>query len=407
MKKILLSIFWIITLWLINFSSAFDISSFSVNTNSYWYYTFDLSSNNIDSSINNILCVSSFSSSISYFALYWLSSTLFSDYSDLPSWNNTYNFCIFIPSWNSELTFEVSSSITINFSILSNQNTPSTPTCSSWSCTVSSYQDIVYSWTKTITQNSTTNIIDFWSSPNKTMCITLEWTMWNQNYVKLWFNNNATSVASDSQEYWYDQVWKTVCLYANKRYFNINNPKSTNPELFYQIYFLNDLLNESVPCDEDLSCQSDLTTCQWNLSTCQWMYDRLETDFDLLEWNYNSCTSDLNTCLQNWWSSWSGNIQWSSLFINNNQVLWNKNVYFNIPELYQYSYNNEWENAEIEVVWIVQDEEYLLWVINKLNYIPTTEDLSNVFSNLGLFGSLLVVCLFVILVFYMIKKIFE
>ena len=82
-------------------------------------------------------------------------------------------------------------------------------------------------------------------------------------------------------------------------------------------------------------------------------------------------------------------------------------IFTSIPEYIDYSYVNEWESFELEVLWLEQDEAYLSWVINKLNYIPTTEDFSNVFSNFGLFGGLLVVCLFVILVFYFIKKIFS
>lgn len=116
--------------------------------------------------------------------------------------------------------------------------------CSAW--TISDYISIAYSWQVSLSANSTTNAIDLGSAPNKTLCITLSWNLWNNNYVKIWFYGNTTNVASDSQEYWYDQVWKTVCMYANKRYFNINNPKSTTPTISYEAYFLNDLLNTNI-----------------------------------------------------------------------------------------------------------------------------------------------------------------
>jgi len=338
MKKILLSLFWIITLWLINFSNA---------------ETYDF---------------------VSYDQELIISST-----SDIYLRSDFYNspvicFDTMSPGWAGAVSFN-------------------------WNMYNLVWQFITcYMFLNDIPYH-----LDIW---------------WWSIRVKMYFDSstidNEFSVSCDYSQY-ESQIntlsWNLATCQSDFNELNLN---------------CNSLDSSYKSCLSNLStCQSDLSSCQnsnvcdyswyesqintlsWNLATCQWMYDRLDSDYDLLEWNYNTCTSELSSCMQNWWSSWSGDIQWSSIFINQVQHLWNKNIYIDIPLEYEFSYTNEWENFEITVEWLNQDEEYLSWVINKQNYIPTTEDFSNVFSNLGLFGSLLVVCLFVILVFYMIKKVFN
>lgn len=304
MKKIKFLILWLVLsiIWLTSFSSAWLESwIFTVPFNES-HYSVDLPYNWNSSSF---ICFPNYTSLYYIYieSTNWLFYYSFQPTSDSQFWFDSNGLCLKFPDSSYSYEFEISkatseSSSSISLTQYYFEETPSTPTCNTWSCNVSSYQDIVYSWSKVITQNSTTNIIDFWSSPNKTMCITLNWTMWNQNYVKLWFNNNATSVASDSQEYWYDQVGKTVCLYANKRYFNINNPKSTNPELTYSIYFLNDLLSESVPCNETIN---DCSTIELELSSCQWDLSSCEDDNESLSNMNQSLSSELESCLESWW----------------------------------------------------------------------------------------------------------
>lgn len=408
MKKILLSIFWIITLWLINFSSAWLVrsSDFVVS----YFQEFSLPYNWVNSSF---LCIN---------PNYTYNNSSFYTYSSIQirdeNWNFLYQFdwdswwvfsliwdlCYFIQDSSIQyaLSFSRPYSVPENITLYQYyfEDTPSTPLCSSWSCTVSSYQDIVYSWTKTITQNSTTNIIDFWSSPNKTMCITLEWTMGNQNYVKLWFNNNATSVASDSQEYWYDQVWKTVCLYANKRYFNINNPKSTNPEISYSIYFLNDLLNESVPCEE----------VQWEQCTQL----KCETDYNLIpESSINSeyCEDRFNlidpeNCPSSWWT---GDINWSSVFVNSRQIEGAENIYMFLPDFltWDFTYIDSWTTLEIDVEneW---DEDYIDNILAINTYRPSSEEFAVSFVwGLTLIMPYIIVTLFILFVWKIIKRVFK
>lgn len=161
---------------------------------------------------------------------------------------------------------------------------------------------------------------------------------------------------------------------------------------------------QSSSCDYS-EYESQINTLSWNLATCEWMYNRLETDYDLLSWNYNTCVSDLNSCMNN--SSCEWDIQWSSLFINDNQVLWNKNIFINIPFEYEYSYTNEWEDFELDVVWLDQDEEYIEWVLSVQNYKPTSEDFTELISTLAPYSKILIFCLFLFILWAWLKKPFK
>ena len=108
-----------------------------------------------------------------------------------------------------------------------------------------------------------------------------------------------------------------------------------------------------------------------------------------------------------WDSVNSWEVSWSSLYINDIQHLSSENIVIDIPEEISWDYTWDESNFYLYINWYNTDTAYIEWIIDKQSYIPTTEDFSNVFSNLGLFGSLLVACLFVILVFYMIKKVFS
>lgn len=104
---------------------------------------------------------------------------------------------------------------------------------------------------------------------------------------------------------------------------------------------------------------------------------------------------------------YSWDIQWSSIFINDIQHNSSENINITIPEEINRDYIWDSDNFNLWISGYNVDSEYIQSVIDNQNYIPTREDFLNVFSNFTSFGGLLVVCLFVILVFYMIKKIFN
>lgn len=103
------------------------------------------------------------------------------------------------------------------------------------------------------------------------------------------------------------------------------------------------------------------------------------------------------------------NIWTSNIYINDIFHPGAFNVIMNIPEEidWDYAYTNSWQNINIDVVWYNQDFEKIEWWINTNNYKPTSEDFTKIFTSFSSFWWLLIACLFVILVFYFVKKMFK
>lgn len=103
---------------------------------------------------------------------------------------------------------------------------------------------------------------------------------------------------------------------------------------------------------------------------------------------------------------WSWGI--SNVYINNILHVGAPNIIMNIPEEidWDYEYTQWWNNMNIDVVWYNQDTEYIEWLIDVQNYKPTSDDFSNTFWLFSSYWWLLIATLFVILIFYFIKKLF-
>lgn len=103
------------------------------------------------------------------------------------------------------------------------------------------------------------------------------------------------------------------------------------------------------------------------------------------------------------------NVWVSNLFINDVFHPWAFNVIMNIPEEIDrdYAYTNSWSNINIDVVWYNQDTEYINSLIDINDYKPNSDDFSKVFGLFDRYWWLLIACLFIILVFYFVKKIFK
>lgn len=152
----------------------------------------------------------------------------------------------------------------------------------------------------------------------------------------------------------------------------------------------------------------DLKTCP----TCPSQYTSQECQ---LEYNLIPVSSvDSNYCTTNWlcpssWSGdcWSWSTNWSALFINDIQHLWKPVISIDIPEEINWDYTSTDSEFNLEVIGYNVDYDYINGIVNTQNYTPTREDLTAVISSMGPFVSLLVWALFIILVFYFIKKIFK
>ena len=173
------------------------------------------------------------------------------------------------------------------------------------------------------------NIVTLTSSNNRTatvdswFCVYLNFSSRVFNIVD--WNNSLTLTNPINTIYCFEDWW------------TISTTSTTSTSI--NIFDFTDYISSISSCDYS-SYESQIESLSWDLATCQWMYDRLDSDYDLLEWNYNTCVSSLSSCLENWWVSWSWDVQWSSLYINNLQYLWNKNIYLTIPEYIDYSYVN-------------------------------------------------------------------
>ena len=82
-------------------------------------------------------------------------------------------------------------------------------------------------------------------------------------------------------------------------------------------------------------------------------------------------------------------------------------VNVDIPSEISRDYTWDWVNFDIDISWYNVDSQYMEDILAVQNYTPTDEDFTTLITEwLPKFGILLFVCLFVILVFYMFKKIF-
>lgn len=124
----------------------------------------------------------------------------------------------------------------------------------------------------------------------------------------------------------------------------------------------------------------------------------------------NYCTSNFNLispsdCPVSWWT-WD--INWSSVWINNQQVVWSPNIFLNIYDKLDWSQTYVNQDMYIDVNGPEGDEEYINWIIGINTYRPTSEDFTTVFvSGLTLLFPYIVITLFVLFIRKLIRKIFK
>lgn len=184
------------------------------------------------------------------------------------------------------------------------------------------------------------------------------------------------------------------------------------------------------------SLENQLSSCQSTLSGCQsYLYDT-ENDLadaldeiDNLSWQLASCQNS-SQCDYSWYileneitswycetrfnlispsdcpSSWSWDIQRSSFWVNNVQVMGWRNIYLFMPELFTWDYTYvEWDlQIDVENEW---DPEYIEWIIENQTTLPNKTDLNNIITGIiPLFVPWLIIILFIYFIFRFIKKIF-
>ena len=130
-----------------------------------------------------------------------------------------------------------------------------------------------------------------------------------------------------------------------------------------------------------------------------------QTEYNLIPIN----AIDNNYCTTNWYCTnfLSGDINWSSIYINDIQHEWAENINITIPNTIERDYTYTWETLELTIKWQRYDEEKMLNLIDIQNYKPTWEEMSNLISKFADFIPLLWICLLFIAIRYIAKRIFR
>lgn len=109
-------------------------------------------------------------------------------------------------------------------------------------------------------------------------------------------------------------------------------------------------------------------------------------------------------CSWNTVDTWD--ISWSSLYINEIQHLSSENINITIPSEISRDYTGDENNFELVINWYNVNTEYIEWIIENQNAVPSTEDFNNIITYLlPLFVPWLVLILFIYFVFRLIKKV--
>lgn len=225
------------------------------------------------------------------------------------------------------------------------------------------------------------------------------------NAFDLTFNSSGSNTLNNSTITKWD-IWQIVCgatnntnwfyLWWNK--FNQYVPGclkwpttiSGSANVRWVIY--------DITCPSCPSCPSQYTSQE-----CQTEYSLISISSVDQEYCENNNLCPLYDCpVNSWWSL-------SNVYINNILHVGAPNIFMNIPEEIDrdYAYTTWWQNMNIDIVWYNQDTEYINNLIDVQTYQPTSEDFTNVFLGFKEYAWLLVVTLFIILSFYLVKKSFK
>lgn len=398
MKKLLLSIFWLLMVLISSFSSATFTQQYydywySVDWYNWWnayntkwtlisYNVWDYFSSNTNPvevwpdyrNTNRIICA--------YFpqlSSLWSTTSILSQIKNLRGYlqwnivnrvNNAnsqywvYNTtCVYYASWSiSEVSMSQSmslsniSSLSVTFKFFTIDDIESTFGIATdnylwWSV-------IFYNWTPTTWLWWTSTLL--WSTP----ILDLLTNQWNIKVQLSWYNN-----------------WYLTYTADNFNWIKI----SSN-------YW---------PCQSCWTCEDQYTSLE-----CQTEYNLIPIE-NVTE---NYCTSNFNLispsdCPVSWWT-WD--INWSSVWINNQQVVWSPNIFLNIYDKLDWSQTYVNQDMYIDVNGPEGDEEYINWIIGINTYRPTSEDFTTVFvSGLTLLFPYIVITLFVLFIRKLIRKIFK
>jgi len=257
---------------------------------------------------------------------------------------------------------------------------------------------LVSSWTITVNTTSTSSLKTFSLYDNLTYywtyCVKFTNVINNnsQSYFSIWRASSSTSNPSNRYNYYFDQVWNTVCLYGNKRHLNITNyMQGTNNVSYatynftidYEIYKLSTLLDTDITCPTCEICE----TCNYT-----WYINSLKECTN----NLNTCQSSLNSCLA-WNYTW---LNWSALFLNGQQITSNAIIDINAENYLKTDIEYLNDTVDIDISF-EENTDYIENVINQEKLTPSKED----FETLLIWLTEFIPYLFIALLFIVIVKV--
>lgn len=213
-----------------------------------------------------------------------------------------------------------------------------------------------------------------------------ELTIWDW-YI---YSNDNTNY-----NYWILTAYRslTLDLYSeNSKIYTISWRKLTNTDL-YSIF------------------NSWYTICQ----TCEEQYTSLEcqTEYNLIPItdvtaNYCKLNFDLiepTECPNIW--EWTGEINWTAWYINNQQYPWTASLRLNIEDFLQRQTTYNEEETIVDVIWYNADETYIDNIINNTKTWATPQDFENLIYTLTWFTPYVLMMILVTFMIWLVKKLFK
>lgn len=254
-----------------------------------------------------------------------------------------------------------------------------------WSCF-----DYIVSWTTwfTFSQNQNYRIV-LWNSTDYKYYFSDYWLWCNQTTDF----TDTISVYTSSWEFiswltpslcivWW---WNGVYLYEN----------AENTERNFYMRYINIPFERFGGCP---SCPSTWDILSWYILESDITQNYCEVEFGLIT---------PENCPSYWSWEWTWEIMWSSFYVNDEQILGGANIYLTIPDYLKWDYTYVDQDLEIDVE-NEGDEEYIQGIIDINSYRPTSEDFTDIFvSGLTLVMPYIVIILFIVFVWKLIKRIFK
>lgn len=274
-----------------------------------------------------------------------------------------------------------------------------------------------------------------WGNPNKISVSNSDY--WNI-YCLSWIVNSSTnsncSATSTRLNCWIVLWWATkttgnpylssytyyifnenINNWDNKFFWCFNlNASLLTPE-YIAIYNESTSNNTNVDIDYEIMKWTPDNNCWW-WQQCDYTDYELKSDItenycknkfnNLIDENDCNCENEWeNECT--WWSeNWTGETNWSSIFINNIQHNWAWLINITIPEEIERDYTNENDEIDVDVIWYWYDQEKMQSMVNTQYYTPTPEDMNNLIWKIADFLPLMAIVLLVCYTWRLIKKIF-